>query len=149
MRTSSTQNHNSDQFHPEPSNSLHRSESLAAVVSVASESPAVTSPEGSRLSAQEVAVASVGLLFLLSVWYFVRQDLRRRKANAGEPQAVERGLSRAEKLTYHLPCTKCHYFKANMYLPCAVNPTTALKPEAVNCMDFRPRDGSEYTEATG
>lgn len=88
-------------------------------------------------------------MLLVSVWYFIRRDLRQRKASDGSDQNSQHSLTRADRLTNHLPCTKCHYFKANMYLPCAVNPTAVLKPDAMNCSDFRSRNGSEYTEATG
>ncbi len=105
--------------------------------------------EGAGLSSQEVAVASGGLLLLFTIWYFVRHNLRRRKVENGELNAAENSLSRARKLTHSLPCTNCHYFKANMYLPCAVNPTMALRPEAKDCQDFQPRNGSERTEVVG
>jgi hypothetical protein len=113
------------------------------ITSVQTTFPETNSVKNSRFSSQEVAVFSIGLLILFSVWYLIRQDLRRRKADHNELERTENHLSRAEKLTKHLPCTKCHYFKANMYLPCAVNPVVALKPEAKDCNDFRPREGSQ------
>jgi len=102
-----------------------------------------------RLSSQEVAVASVGVLLLFTVWYFVRQNLRRRKVTADRLQNHPSRATQADGLVSSLPCTKCHYFKANMYLPCAVNPSVALKPEAEDCGDFRPRSGHESTTAVG
>jgi len=42
--------------------------------------------------------------------------------------------------TKHLqqhPCKSCQFFNNNSYLKCAVNPTTALTEEALNCSDYR------------
>lgn len=119
------------------------------VVSVESQPYLDQTAENNQLSSQEIAVASVGLLLLISVTYFVRRRLKQRKADEAELGNTNGSLSKARRLTSFMPCTKCHYFKANMYLPCAVNPTVALKPEAENCGDYRPRDGSEYSEVTG
>ena len=104
--------------------------------------------ESIRLSSQEVAVASVGLLLLFTIWYFVRQSLRARKASEEGLQTPTGRRGQADRLATTLPCVKCFYFKANMYLPCAVNPTLALKPEAKDCGDFRPRSNSESTTTT-
>ena len=109
----------------------------------------INSADNTRLSSQEVAVASVGLLLLFTVWFFVRQSLRQRKTSEAELLSADRSLSKAKRLTHYLPCTNCHYFKANMYLPCAVNPMVVLKPEAKDCSDFKARNGHEYTEVTG
>jgi ABC-type nickel/cobalt efflux system permease component RcnA len=100
-----------------------------------------------RLSSQEVAVASVGILLLFAAWYFVRRHLRQRKAHEENLQGHVGRAPHAGRLISHLPCTSCHYFKANMYLPCAVNPTVALKPESENCSDFRPRSNQDSTDA--
>ena len=102
-----------------------------------------------QFSMQEGAVASVGVLLIIAVWHFVTEHLKRRKADEGAFQAHQEGISKAKRLTHHLPCTRCHYFKANMYLPCAVNPMVVLKPEAKDCTDFRDRESSETTEAIG
>ena len=101
--------------------------SAQATPATASESQAVqpSTPEGLQFSLQEGAVASVGILFSVATWHFVSQSLKRRNA-----------------LTDYLPCIRCHYFKANMYLPCAVNPMVALKPEAKDCMEFRAHGGN-------
>jgi ABC-type nickel/cobalt efflux system permease component RcnA len=109
----------------------------------------VAESQNVRISSQEVAVASVGMLLLFAVWYFVRQNLRRRKATTEGLQNHPRRTTQADRLVSSLPCTRCHYFKANMYLPCAVNPTVALRPEAEDCGDFRPRSGHESTTAVG
>jgi len=102
-----------------------------------------------RPSSQEMAVASVGVLLLVTVWYVVRRNLRHRKAHEESFGGHSSQPSQAKGLTSHLPCTQCHYFKANIYLPCAVNPTVALKPEAQDCGDFRPRSGHESTTVVG
>ncbi|MBW4677391.1 MAG: hypothetical protein KME52_26350 [Desmonostoc geniculatum HA4340-LM1] len=35
------------------------------------------------------------------------------------------------------PCKKCHFFKNNYYLKCAVHPSMALTKEALNCSDYK------------
>jgi hypothetical protein len=104
--------------------------------------------QNTRLSSQEVAVASVGVLLLFTVWYFVRQNLRRRKATENGLHNHSGRATQVDRLASSLPCTKCYYFKANMYLPCAVNPSVALKPEAEDCGDFLPRFNHGSTTAT-
>lgn len=44
---------------------------------------------------------------------------------------------------YHkVPCRNCQFFTNNPYLKCAVNPSIALTPEAINCSDYCPGNGS-------
>jgi hypothetical protein len=38
-----------------------------------------------------------------------------------------------------VPCKNCHFFTDKNYLHCAVNPTTVLKKEAINCPDYYPQ----------
>ncbi|WP_392533471.1 hypothetical protein [Nostoc sp. C117] len=42
--------------------------------------------------------------------------------------------------TKHLdqhPCKNCQFFNNNYYLKCAVNPSTTLTKEALNCSDYK------------
>ncbi|HAA27310.1 MAG TPA: hypothetical protein DCE56_06045, partial [Cyanobacteria bacterium UBA8553] len=41
------------------------------------------------------------------------------------------------KYLHQIPCRNCRFFKNNPYLQCAVNPATALTPQAIHCSDFR------------
>jgi hypothetical protein len=37
-----------------------------------------------------------------------------------------------------LPCESCHFFIDNPHLKCAIHPTKALTPLALNCQDYQP-----------
>lgn len=40
-----------------------------------------------------------------------------------------------------VPCMNCHFLCMNPYLKCAVNPVAVLTKEAIDCPDYRPRNG--------
>lgn len=40
---------------------------------------------------------------------------------------------------HQLPCRNCRYFTNNPYLKCAVQPSTALTIQALNCSDYCPQ----------
>ena len=41
------------------------------------------------------------------------------------------------KYLHQIPCRNCRFYKNNPYLQCAVNPATALTPQAIHCTDFK------------
>jgi len=41
----------------------------------------------------------------------------------------------------HIPCVNCHFFANNSYLKCAVNPYIVFTEKALNCFDYRPKNG--------
>ena len=123
------------------------SEQVDRVVSVPP-SEDYPSPDAShvQLSSREVAVASGGLVLLISLWHFGRQYHRHRKAEAAGTQARDRPIPVVSRATYDLPCTRCHYFNRNTHLPCAVNPRVALKPNAHDCTEFLANNHSQPTQ---
>lgn len=123
------------------------SEQIDRVVSVLP-SEDYPSPDAShvQLSSREFAVASGGLVLLISLWHFGRQYHRYRKAEAEATQAHDHLIPGVSKAIYDLPCTRCHYFNRNTHLPCAVNPCVALKPNAHDCTEFLANDHSQLTQ---
>jgi hypothetical protein len=89
----------------------------------------------------EVTSASVGFLVLFSSFILLYCSMQRWKSPPSPGPAPNPNPDKfwPENLTFDLPCTRCQYFKANRYLPCAVNPLQVLKPEARNCIDFQER----------
>lgn len=39
-----------------------------------------------------------------------------------------------------IPCRNCRFFKDSRYLRCAVHPSTVLTKQALNCLDYQPRE---------
>jgi hypothetical protein len=90
----------------------------------------------------DTVIDSWGLLILLSGLLLFGFSLSNWKPSTNRSHLPRRSSPsekdpRLDEQLDKLPCTKCHYFKANMYLPCAVNPVQALTPEAINCSDFQ------------
>jgi hypothetical protein len=40
------------------------------------------------------------------------------------------------KQKHLIPCNKCRYFSSNAYIRCAVHPSKAMTPEAIECSDY-------------
>jgi hypothetical protein len=41
-----------------------------------------------------------------------------------------------QKQKHLIPCNKCRYFSSNAYVRCAVHPSRAMTPEAIDCSDY-------------
>jgi hypothetical protein len=39
-----------------------------------------------------------------------------------------------------IPCCNCYFYKDNRYLRCAVHPSTVLTQQAIDCLDYQPRE---------
>lgn len=108
-------------------------------------------PEEAQVEATDVAsplpsgVVAISLSFflLVSVWMLFRRYFRMAKHYHNDDSIsvlrYEAGTVRRELSSSKISCYKCQYFERNMYLPCAVNPAVALKPEAKDCKDFQPK----------
>lgn len=44
------------------------------------------------------------------------------------------------KHCHQVPCRNCRFFTNDPYLKCAVNPSAALTPQAINCSDYSPEN---------
>ena len=110
---------------------------LATSTSSSQAQPAT--PHRTHLPLREAMVTSAGLLILMGMWIIVRRSVYHWKSlNATPVTAGEDGILSAKDAHSQLPCSECHYFKRNLYLPCAVNPTVALTEQARDCSDFQP-----------
>jgi len=100
-----------------------------------SEAPA----ESTYHSFHENAGVLIWLLILFGAWIVLRDGLQRWKSVISASSALDNESPWVRGKAADLPCMKCYYFKANRHLPCAVNPTQAMKPEAKKCCDFRAK----------
>lgn len=96
--------------------------------------------ESNQSFTQDMLSASLGFFVLFSSFVLLLCSMRRWKTPDETPTFSEEMKSWSDKMAFDVPCRNCHYFKANRYLPCAVNPMEALTEEAANCGDFRERD---------
>lgn len=44
------------------------------------------------------------------------------------------------------PCKNCQFFSNNPYLRCALHPSSAMTPQAINCSDYCPKSSSANRE---
>lgn len=109
------------------------------MASVQSEAPAASSVDSTHSIWNEAASASVGFLVLFTSFVLLCCSLRRWKSPESSVSPHESRFW-TEKLSLDLPCTRCHYFQANHYLPCAVNPLLVMTAEAKHCCDFQTRE---------
>lgn len=111
------------------------------IVSVLSETvPPEAMDTNPSLSNDEVST-SVGFIVLFSSFILLLCSLRRWKTPTDDrPPNFSQELKRwSDRLALDLPCRHCHYFQANRYLPCAVNPMQALTLKAIDCRDFKEK----------
>lgn len=92
-----------------------------------------------KIGFDEFAMISVGLLFILSIFYLV---FRKRQPNS----VILTPVYSAEDLYVRnpgIPCRHCHYFHPNLHLQCAVHPDMVLKRQATQCKDFKCRNNKD------
>ncbi|MGF1570157.1 MAG: hypothetical protein ACFCVD_19150 [Nodosilinea sp.] len=114
----------------------------ALVLSVSPEGAQRHRSDSTSLPMGEVAVASAGLLVLLSSCVLISRHLHRLKALHTSAPGEVAELHWPSRVGSQLPCPNCRYFSPNGYLSCAVNPMVALKPAARDCPDFCPKPKS-------
>lgn len=89
---------------------------------------------------QEVIPNVMGFAILLSSLILLVCSARHRWKSLNAVVSSPRSLDCQEKQSAApSPCRQCYYFSANRYLPCAVNPMWAMRPESLSCSDFQPR----------
>lgn len=113
-------------------------------VSMRSETQLSSFIETTQAPYREVIMQSVGFLILLSSFILLCCSLKNWQPPATDPRSLDRQppnkmSSMSQEPLFKIPCMRCHYFKANAYLACAVNPMQVLKPEAKSCPNFQPK----------
>jgi hypothetical protein len=58
-----------------------------------------------------------------------------KAAQTSVPQRSGQSLMN-QKQKHLIPCNKCRYFSSNPYVRCAVHPSRAMTPEAIECSDY-------------
>lgn len=53
--------------------------------------------------------------------------------------AIRDGIKNAKQM-HRIPCANCRFFTNNYHLKCPVHPKKALSDEAINCLDYEPKD---------
>ena len=73
-----------------------------------------------------IVIRAVRSFIFLTIWFHIQKMVR----NKEQKRTIE----------YHeqFSCKKCRFFVDNVYLKCAVHPTTALTKQALNCSDYWP-----------
>lgn len=111
------------------------------VTSTASSQAQPAPTDRTHLPLREAMVTSAGLLILMGTWIIVRRSVYHWKSlNTAPAMGNEDDILPVGKASSQLPCTQCYYFKRNLYLPCAVNPTVALTEQSRDCSDFQPAE---------
>lgn len=113
------------------------------IASVQSELRQPDAVESNSPFSNDVMSATLGFLVLFSSFVLLLCSMRRWKTPEATPTFSDEMKAWSEKMITDVPCRNCHYFKANRYLPCAVNPTQVLTAEAANCSDFQARELEE------
>lgn len=83
---------------------------------------------------REMMATAVGMISLVGILVLMRRVIEHWKCS--ESSLLEE--AKAKRPTF--PCQRCQYFNPSAFLYCAVNPTTAMTPEADSCPDFCERD---------
>ena len=60
--------------------------------------------------------------------------------------AKERQKSYSQKHCDKSPCNNCEYFDRNLYLNCAIHPTTVKTEAAIDCIDYCPDSKTKRAE---
>jgi hypothetical protein len=121
----------------QPNLDLHHPQYIA---SVSSEYQSTDPTETSTTFSNDMLSASLGFIVLFSSFVLFLCSMRRLKTPTEPPHLSDEMKAWSEKMAVEVPCRNCHFFKANRYLPCAVNPTQVLTAEAQNCRDFQERE---------
>ena len=124
----------------QPNPDLQSSQYIASVPSDFQNTDPV---ETNSTFSNDLLSASLGFIVLFSSFVLFLCSMRRLKTPTETPHLSDEMKAWSEKMTIEVPCRNCHYFKANRYLPCAVNPTQVLTAEAQNCSDFQEREVCE------
>jgi|GEM_PF-1212776 len=116
---------------------------LDSLRSIQPEESQLESTATDRPELSDAGAILLSILLLGSVWMLFRRYFRLAKEYQNDDSIsvlrYEAGKVKRELSSAKISCYKCQYFERNMYLPCAVNPTIALKPEAKDCKDFCPK----------
>lgn len=83
---------------------------------------------------REITATTIGFFTLVGLLVLMRRVINYWKHNE-----LVNSRSSHQACTAALPCQNCQYFNPSAFLYCAVNPTTAMTPEAANCSDFCQR----------
>lgn len=99
-------------------------------------------PEGRQLNGEKIDLVNFHefTVVILPVYLaiaagalFIFQLLRKREQNYVSSDFLSR--------LNQVPCVNCHFFTTNSYLKCAVNPSTVLTKQAIDCPDYCPCNG--------
>lgn len=88
---------------------------------------------------REGVSAFAGIVLLTGLLLMLRRVALQQK----EAQGANKGNLEANRTP--IPCQSCHYFNPNTFMPCAVNPSLALRKEAIDCSDYCPRKTDSVT----
>lgn len=113
---------------------------LSSYSSTTEQAPA--EPHGSSTSyVREGVSAFAGLVLLIGLLLMLRRVALQQKA----AQSANKGNIEANRTP--IPCQSCHYFHPNTFMPCAVNPSLALRKEAIDCSDYCSRNTESLTKS--
>ncbi len=100
----------------------------------------VPSPE-QPVDHSSTSSGETGLVYLVSGFFgiaFIIIFLKRLQAR----KIVKNQFSLHQPF-HNIPCMRCQYFNNNLYIKCAVNPSTVLSEQAKDCTDYEPLDSSQ------
>ncbi len=82
----------------------------------------------------------VQVLFLIPICFiFIKAIIGLTVASGWKLARDEKRLVTLNRFQ-QVPCKNCRFFTNNLYLKCAVQPSTALTKQALNCPDYWPQE---------
>ncbi|NJL45431.1 MAG: hypothetical protein HC922_06250 [Leptolyngbyaceae cyanobacterium SM2_3_12] len=106
----------------------------------------VDSPEATPSSSGDFPTTTMGFMVVIGGLLLFLYNRNREKDPVVSPPLSNQPKAWSPQHLLQLPCSRCKYFQANRYLPCAVNPTQALTVEANNCRDFEAKETKQSSE---
>lgn len=59
--------------------------------------------------------------------------------------AIDDGIRQLRRL-HQIPCDRCSYHTGSAYLRCPVHPTSAFSEDAIDCIDYEPKQCSHKSQ---
>jgi hypothetical protein len=106
---------------------------LIVVQSSNSLSPSQQRVESAATDSTFPIVSSIGIMTAIAVSTYACISKQRQKLHS-------------QKSSHKAICYSCEYFTNNLYLNCALHPTTVLTGAAVDCADYCPNSKAKRTE---
>jgi len=104
------------------------------IVSATTPSTSATNVDNHSPHYVETALMLLSIVVTMGFSFFAYLDYRKQLKPSLLPIKVRTS-----------PCRSCRYFHRSSQLKCAVHPTSALTPEAENCVDCEPNNNEEET----